>query len=154
MGSTCFDKFPIPVSCYSELRSSRMRMFFVRVSQLGQNGATDCAATNQFPFSEGARPQLVLPQRGADRQALPALSSDSARDPGKPRRKPIAERLALFLKTAERKRHWFLCRRPEQQTVLSRSPPGQHLRRLKWIAAARLPDHCSSQDATARERQL
>ena len=144
MGSTCFDKFPIPASCYSELRSSRMRMFFVRVSQLGQNGATDCAATNQFPFSEGARPQLVLPQRGADRQALPASTSDSAQDPGKPRHKPIAERLALFPKTAERKRHCFLCRRPARQTVLNRSPLGQHLQRLKWLAAARLPDQISS----------
>ena len=35
-------------------------------------------------FGEGARPQLVLPQRAADRQALPELTSDSGRDPGKP----------------------------------------------------------------------
>jgi hypothetical protein len=87
------------------------------------------------PFSEGARPQLVLPQRGVDRQALPALTSDSARDPGKPLHKPTAERLALFLKTAEQKRRWILCRGPERQAVLSRSPPGQHLQQLKWIAA-------------------
>src|SRR5436309_943719 len=131
-------------------------MVFVRVSQLllGQNGVTDCATTNQFPFSEGARPQIVLPQRGADRQALPASTSDSAQDPGKPHDKPIAERLVLFPNTAEQKRHCFLCRRPERQTVPSRSPLGQHLQRLKWIAAARLADHCSSQDATALERQL
>jgi hypothetical protein len=54
----------------------------------------------------------VLPQRGADRQELPASISDSAQDPRKPRYKPLAERLALF-PTGERKRHWFLCRRPE-----------------------------------------
>ena len=106
--------FPIPASCYSESRSG-MRMVFVRVSQpcSAKNGAPDCATTNQFPISEGARPQLVLPQRGAARQALPALTSDSGQDPGKPRYKPIAERLALLPKTAERKQHWFLCRRPE-----------------------------------------
>src|SRR5437773_750964 len=82
-----------------------------------QSSPSVCAATNQF--REGARPQLVLPQRGADRQALPELTSESARDPGKPRHKLIAERLALFLKTAEQKRRWILCRRPERQAVLS-----------------------------------
>src|SRR6201998_1997637 len=117
-----------------------------------------CAIVSPHPSrlnpSEGARPRLVSPLRGADRQVLPTLCADSEQDPGKPRRKLIAERLALFLKTAGRKRDWFLCRRPERQTVLSRPPPGPHPRQLKWIAAARLPDHCSSQDATTRERQL
>ena len=85
-----------------------MRTVFVRVSQLlfGQNCATDCATTHQFPFSEGARPQLVLPQRGADRQALPALTSDSGRDPGKPRHKPRAERRALLPPSLAATRPW------------------------------------------------
>ena len=55
----------------------------------------------------------MLPRRGADRQGLPALTSDSRRDPGRPRHQPRAERLARSPKTAERKQHWFLCRRPE-----------------------------------------
>src|ERR1700719_1390883 len=102
--------------CWTRLDQSDFQQsvhFRKALEVVGQRKSLRTCFDQRPVISEGARPQLVLPQRGADRQALPALTSDSGRDPGKPRHKPRAERLALLPKTAERKQHRFLCQRPE-----------------------------------------
>src|SRR5467141_3413586 len=63
---------------------------------------------------EGLTDRARTPYRYANKLPAQLEAMNSVRDPGKPRHKPRAERLAPYPKTAERKRHRFLCRRHER----------------------------------------